>query len=50
MESTMNAFLKYQIEAEKRVQECWKKEMELKEKWRRENKQHELHECDANTS
>lgn len=40
MESTLNAFLKYQAEAEeKREEERWKKEMELEEKRRKE---HEL--------
>jgi hypothetical protein len=43
MESTMNAFMKYQLEAEKRDEERWRKEMELEEKRRKEDQQHELH-------
>ena len=42
MESTMNAFIKYQPEAEKREELRWKKELELEEKRRREDQQHEL--------
>ena len=43
MESTMNAFMKYQLEAEKRDEERWQKEMEIEEKRRKEDQQHELH-------
>ena len=42
MESTMNAFVKYQFEAEKREEERLKKETELEEKRRKEDQQHEL--------
>ena len=39
MESMMNSFMKYQMEAEKREEERWKKEMELEEKRRRDDQQ-----------
>ena len=42
MKSTMNAFIKYQLKADKIDKECWKKEAELEEKRRREDQQHEL--------
>lgn len=42
MESMMNSFVKYQMEAEKREEERWKKEIELEEKRRRDDQQHEL--------
>ena len=42
MESMMNSFMKYQMEAEKREEERWKKERELEERQRREDQQHEL--------
>ena len=42
IESAMNLFIKYQTEAEKRDEERWKKEMELEEKRRKEDQQHEL--------
>ena len=37
----MNAFMKYQLEAEKRDEERWQKETELEEKRRKEDQQHE---------
>ena len=46
MEKTMDVFLKSQVEAEERFQkreeERWKKEMELEERQRREDRQHQL--------
>ena len=42
MESAMTSFMKYQMEAEKREEERWKREQELEEKRRREDQQHEL--------
>ena len=45
MEKTIEAFVKYQREAEERFQrneERWKKETELEEKRRREDQEHEM--------
>ena len=46
MEKSMDVFMKYQLAAEERFQkreeEKWKKEMELEEKQRREDRQHQL--------
>ena len=46
MEKSMDVFVKFQVEAEerfnKREEERWKKEVELEERQRREDRQHQL--------
>ena len=43
MEKTLDAFLRYQIEAEEKFEEDrWKKEIELEEKRRNEERRHEV--------
>ena len=45
IEKAVEAFMKYQMEAEERHKkyedERWEKEVELEEKWREDNQQHE---------
>ena len=45
MEKAIEGFMKYQAEAEEKFmqnEDCWKREVELEEKRRREDQEHEI--------